>query len=230
MALGQSILVIVSAALIGWKAFGRLTDPRPLDAEAAGFLGMAVAMAVTLALVLWQGRVARRTGSRIVAADRMHYLSDLLPNLGAMIALLAPARFGMLWLDPVIAILACVVLLLGARRIGHAAWDALMDRRADPEQIAMVERIVADYPGVSGSTTCVPAPPARGSSSRSMSRSRRPEPERSPRDQRRRAAGDPRRPARGRCHHPSGPGLEAAVRPRCSSSASTPGRRPRNAV
>ena len=150
VALGQSILVIASAALIGWKAFGRLTEPRPLDSEAAGFLGMAVAMAVTLALVLWQGRVARRTGSRIVAADRMHYLSDLLPNLGAMIALFGAARFGMLWLDPVIAILACVVLLLGASKIGHAAWDALMDRRADPEQIATVERIVADYPGVSG--------------------------------------------------------------------------------
>ena len=33
--------------------------------------------------------------------------------------------------------------MLGARRIGLGAWDALMDREADPALVAEVERIVA---------------------------------------------------------------------------------------
>ena len=111
---------------------------------------MGVSMAVTLALVLWQRHVARRTGSRIVAADRLHYLTDLLPAVGAMIALFAAARFGILWLDPVIALVACAILLAGARHIGISAWHALMDRSADPTLVAQVERIVAAYPGVEG--------------------------------------------------------------------------------
>jgi ferrous-iron efflux pump FieF len=85
-----------------------------------------------------------------VAADRLHYLSDLLPSLGAMVALVASGRFGIHWLDPVIAIAACAVLLAGVRRIGFDDWDALMDRRADPEQIAEIERIIATQPGVLG--------------------------------------------------------------------------------
>ena len=107
-------------------------------------------MAVTLALVLWQGRVAARTGSRIVAADRLHYLSDLLPAAGAILAIVASSRFGVHWLDPVVALAACAVLVLGARRIGSAAWDALMDRRADPELIEKIAGIVAAHPGVIG--------------------------------------------------------------------------------
>jgi ferrous-iron efflux pump FieF len=135
VALGQALLVAASAVAIGWSAIRRLGDPPALAAEGAGLAVMALSVAITAGLVVWQGRVARRTGSRIVAADRMHYLSDLLPALGAMAALVA-ARRGLLWLDPVIALAACAALMFGARRIGMRAWNALMDRAADPEIVA----------------------------------------------------------------------------------------------
>src|SRR5690606_22265586 len=89
VALGQAVLVAVAAAAIGWSALRRFAEPQPLAAEGTGLAVMAVSMAVTLALVLWQTRVTARTGSRIVAADRLHYLSDLLPAAGAMVALVA---------------------------------------------------------------------------------------------------------------------------------------------
>jgi ferrous-iron efflux pump FieF len=150
VALGQALLVAGSAGLIAWNAVRRLGAPQPLAAEAAGIAVMTVSVAVTLALVLWQGHVARRTGSPIVAADRLHYVSDLLPALGAMAALYASSRHGIRWLDPAVALAACAVLVLGARHIGVKAWDALMDRAADPELIAEIERIVQSHPGVRG--------------------------------------------------------------------------------
>jgi ferrous-iron efflux pump FieF len=150
VALGQALLVTGSAIAIGWNAILRFSDPRPLTAETTGMAVMGVSMAVTVALVIWQRHVARRTGSKIVAADRLHYLTDLLPAGGAMIALFAAAHFGILWLDPVIALVACAILFSGARQIGLSAWHALMDRSADPDLVAQVERIVAGFPGVEG--------------------------------------------------------------------------------
>jgi ferrous-iron efflux pump FieF len=150
VALGQALLVTGSAVLIGWHAVARLRAPEPLAAERAGLAVMAISIALTLGLVLFQSRVAGRTGSRIVAADRMHYLADLLPNLGAIVALGASAALGARWPDPVIALAACIALVWGARRIGLDAWHALMDRRADPELVARVERLVAAHPGVRG--------------------------------------------------------------------------------
>jgi ferrous-iron efflux pump FieF len=150
VALGQAVLVAVAAGAIGWSAVRRFGTPQPLAAEGIGLTVMAVSMAVTLALVLWQSRVAARTGSRIVSADRLHYLSDLLPAAGAIVALIGSARFGLHWLDPVIALAACTVLVLGARRVGLAAWDALMDRQADPALVARIEAIVASRPAVLG--------------------------------------------------------------------------------
>jgi ferrous-iron efflux pump FieF len=150
VSLGQALLVTASAGAIGWAAVGRLAEPRPLSGGATGMAVMAASVALTAGLVLWQGRVARRTGSKIVAADRLHYLSDLLPAIGAMLALLAWGRFGVAWVDPAVAFATCLALVTGAGRIGVAAWNALMDRAAAPALVADVGRIVAGYPGVKG--------------------------------------------------------------------------------
>jgi ferrous-iron efflux pump FieF len=150
VALAQAMLVAGSAGVIGWNALHRLAAPPSLAGEAAGMAVMLVSVVITGGLVLWQGRVARLTGSRIVAADRLHYVGDLIPTLGAIAALAASSRFGIRWLDPVVALVTCAVLVLGARHIGVGAWHALMDHAAEPALIARIERIVSEYPGVVG--------------------------------------------------------------------------------
>lgn len=151
-ALGQAIFILISATIIAYAAALRLLDPSspPLQSQGRGMLVMGLSVVLTLGLVLWQGNVARRTGSKVVAADRLHYLGDLLPNIGAIASLWASSTFGMGQIDSVVAIGAAVMLALGALRIGKGAWDALMDRRADPEIIAGIAKIAADWPGVHG--------------------------------------------------------------------------------
>lgn len=151
-ALGQALFILISAGVIATAATQRLLAPEAasLSDEGAGMAVMGFSIALTLALVLWQGRVARRTGNKVVAADRLHYLGDLLPNIGAILSLWASSRFGLTAIDSVVALGAAALLALGALRIGREAWNALMDRRADPEIIAGIEAIARDWPGVRG--------------------------------------------------------------------------------
>lgn len=152
VALAQSLFILISAGVIGWAAVGRLAAPEPhrLAAEGRGLIVMLISVFLTLALVWWQGRVARRTGSKVVAADRLHYLGDLLPSLGAIAALWVSGRTGLGAVDAVVALAAAGVLVFGALHIGKAAWDALMDRRADPAVLAGIAAIARDWPGVRG--------------------------------------------------------------------------------
>jgi ferrous-iron efflux pump FieF len=151
-ALAQASFILVSAGGIGWAAAMRLAAPEPpvLAAEGRGIAVMVVSIVLTLGLVWWQGRVARRTGSKVVAADRLHYLGDLLPSLGALVALWASSRFGIGSVDAVVAIAAAGVMVFGALRIGKSAWDALMDRAADPAIQDGIAAIARDWPGVRG--------------------------------------------------------------------------------
>ena len=151
-ALAQSMFVAVSGVVIGWVAVERLlgvTEAR-IAAESQGIAVMVLSIGLTLALVLWQRRVARRTGSKVVAADSLHYLSDLLPALGAIGALWVSSRFELSHVDSVVALASALVLLVGAVRIGKGAWDALMDRTADPALVDAIAAIARDWPGVSG--------------------------------------------------------------------------------
>jgi ferrous-iron efflux pump FieF len=151
-ALGQSVFILISAAIIAGAAVGRLLAPQPvtLRDEGQGMIVMGISIALTLGLVVWQRRVAARTGNRVVRADSLHYLGDLLPNIGAILSLWASARFGLTQIDSVVALGAAAMLAIGAARIGKGAFDALMDRRADPGMIARISAITDAWPGVHG--------------------------------------------------------------------------------
>ena len=151
-ALGQAALVTVSAAAIAWRSVARLSAEAPpaLAAEGAGIAVMALSLAMTGALVLFQRRVARRTGSRVVAADALHYVADLLPTLGAILALAASRWLGLPQVDSVVGLAAALILAGGAARIFSGAWHALMDRGADAETLARLEAIASSHPGLAG--------------------------------------------------------------------------------
>lgn len=151
-ALGQALFLTGAALVLTVVSIQRLlaAEPVRLKAEGVGIVVMALSIVLTLGLILWQRHVARRTGNRVVAADALHYVGDMVPNMGAILALWISARFGISGIDSLFALIAAGMLLFGAYRIGSGAWHALMDRSADAELIAEVEGIIADYEGVMG--------------------------------------------------------------------------------
>jgi ferrous-iron efflux pump FieF len=150
--LAQSTFILISAGVIAGSAFRRLWNPErmTITAEREGMLVMIASIGLTAGLVLWQGYVARRTGSRVVAADRLHYIGDLMPALGAILSLWAAHRFGLTSIDSVVALAAAAFMAVTAIKIGKAAWDALMDRSADQSVIDGMAGIVQNWPGVFG--------------------------------------------------------------------------------
>lgn len=151
-ALAQSILVAVSAGVIAVAALRRLlsAEQPELQSEGLGAMVLAISIVLTAGLVVWQRIVVRATGNRVVAADSLHYLGDLLPALGGLLALWASAAYGLTQVDSVVGLGAAALMLVGAAGIGRKAFDALMDRRADPKIIAGIEAIASGFPGVRG--------------------------------------------------------------------------------
>lgn len=152
VSLGQAVFVSASAVAILRASAHRMlqAEPHALADESAGIAVMALSAVVTMALIAWQARVARRTQNKVVAADMLHYVGDLLPTLGAILALALSARFGWGRIDSVVAMAAALVMLHGAAKIGLGAWHALMDRSASPEVVQGIAEIAEIWPGVRG--------------------------------------------------------------------------------
>jgi ferrous-iron efflux pump FieF len=127
-ALVQIGIIAVSALGILWQAVARLlAGARTAEAET----GIAVSLAailLTLALILYQRGVIRRTGSVAISTDRLHYQSDLLLNLAVIAALMLDQYAGFGGADPLFGIGIALWLLWNALSASRQAIDQLMDK------------------------------------------------------------------------------------------------------
>ncbi len=149
-ALFQTMLIAVSAVGIAWRAALRLQAPVAPEAPELGIGVSLVAMAATLALVAYQRRAVKRTGSIAIQTDQLHYQSDLLLN-GAVIAALGFERYlGLLGADAAFGLAIAGYLAWGAFGAARHAVDMLMDKEWDDARRERIKAIVAADPNVHG--------------------------------------------------------------------------------
>ena len=143
----QSFVIGVSGLFLVREAVQRVITPRPTAQEWLGVFTMAVAALVSLALVAYLRRVARRTDSPALAADAVHYATDVYTNAAALVALLAVALTGWTAADPLISLAISGFIIFSAFDVARDAVDVLMDRRLPREIDAKVAKVVARFRG-----------------------------------------------------------------------------------
>ena len=149
-ALAQCAFIAGSVIFIVLEAAGRLASARAIENGAIGIAVMAFSLVVTLLLVAFQGRVAKRTGSTAIGADALHYRMDIAMNVGVILALVAATRFGLWWADGVAAIAIAIWIAIGAWRLGRRSFDLLMDREFPDSERARIAAIVQAHPEARG--------------------------------------------------------------------------------
>ncbi len=147
--LAQAAFIAGSAVFLALEAVWRLRRPQPLDEAQAGMAVMLLSIVLTALLVAFQRHVVRATGSTAVAADSLHYKTDLLMNLGVLAALFL-AGHGIRLADPVFALLIAGYIFRSAWQIARDALDHLMDRELGEEERARIKAIVRAHPEVRG--------------------------------------------------------------------------------
>ncbi len=145
--LSQAAFIVASMLIIMLQAAERLFNPHPLTQPDIGLWVSAVAMLATVGLVVFQTMVTRRTGSLIIASDRLHYVGDILFNAGVMLAFFLSKQFGWSWIDPAIAIIIAAVVLYSSREIGLRAFNNLMNHEmpdAEKEKIISIIQAIPE--------------------------------------------------------------------------------------
>jgi ferrous-iron efflux pump FieF len=146
--LAQGAFIAASALFLSIEAVQRIAAPSAIDNSIPALAVMIVSIAVTLLLVLYQRRVAAQTGSLAVEADSSHYASDLLTNLGVIVALVLATWMGWTLADPLIALGVAGVLVWTAWGVGRRSLDQLMDRELPDEDRARIRRIAESHGAV----------------------------------------------------------------------------------
>lgn len=148
-ALAQAMFISGSACFLLLNGVERLFHPHALATPEYGIYVSALAVVVTFVLVRFQGYVVQKTGSQAIAADSLHYQSDLLMNMAIMIAL-GLSWFGIERADAVFAIGIGVYIFYSAYKMLRMAIATLMDAQLPADEMAEIERICCSVDQVQG--------------------------------------------------------------------------------
>lgn len=148
--LAQAVFIGASGLFIVFEAMRRLFNPQQIVHHEIGIAIIVISLLLTLALVLYQRHVSKRTASLVVEADALHYLSDFLVNGAVIFSLWLASNPQWALADPLIAVLIAAYILSSAWRIGLRAYNHLMDHEAEDETRQQIEDIIRSQSGVRG--------------------------------------------------------------------------------
>ncbi|MDP2193091.1 MAG: cation diffusion facilitator family transporter [Alphaproteobacteria bacterium] len=148
--LGQSALIFASALWLGVKAITHITSPMGHDIDHQSLYLMVMASGLTILLIMWQRYVMKRTESLAVAADNLHYETDLYLNVGTFFALYLTHKTGYTWIDVLFALSAVALIAYRTIPIAQKSFDVLMDRELDLATRQKIIDITLANPDVKG--------------------------------------------------------------------------------
>ena len=135
-ALGESAFLILVSLFLAGESLRRLIGSDGHDVEATwwAFVVLGVVIAVDISRAVVSRRAARRYRSPALAANALHFASDLAGTLAVLVGLVFVAA-GEPRADAVAALFVAVLVVIAAVRLARQSVDVLMDRTtADAEE------------------------------------------------------------------------------------------------
>lgn len=139
--LAQGAFIAASALFLVIQAAERFIAPEPVANGTFALVVMVVSIVAALALVLYERRIVKATGSVALGADQVHYTADVITNVGVVVALLLATGLGWIYADPLIALAVSAYMVASAWGVFQTSFDQLMDRElpeADRERIRQI--------------------------------------------------------------------------------------------
>ena len=147
--LAQAAFITGSSLFLLFSGISAILKGDQISATNVGIAVMIFSVLVTLALVLFQQYVVKKTGNVAIKADSLHYRTDIIMNAVVLFAIIL-ASYGWGWADGVFAVLVSLYILHGAWEIGSQSVDALMDKQLPRKEEERIIKLAYAVEGVRG--------------------------------------------------------------------------------
>lgn len=146
MAIGlEGSLILTAAILIVIEAVRRLITPPPLNHERLmiGVWCLAGVALLTVLLAVYVLSRGKKYGNAVLIADGKHLATDVASTLAGVAGLALVHLTGHNWIDPAIAVLMAIAILMTSWKLLSESADGLLDR-SDPKDEAIIKQILDD--------------------------------------------------------------------------------------
>ena len=141
----EGVLIIVAALLILHAAWGVFKEPHALTEPVAGLAINAVATVINAAWSWTLIHFGRNWRSPALVADGWHLFADVATSVGVIIGLTLSILTGWSILDPALAALVALNILVAGWRLMSSSISGLMDEAVDGDIARRIRALISEH-------------------------------------------------------------------------------------
>jgi cation diffusion facilitator family transporter len=143
----EALLIFVAAIIIIYEAILRILHPVVLERLGFGVLAMFISVLVNIGVSRYLLKIAKKTDSIALEADARHLTTDVLTSAGVMIGVAVVSITKINILDPIIAMVVAVLIILTAYDLTKRSIRDLLDTKLPDEDEAFIRAKLSEHLG-----------------------------------------------------------------------------------
>jgi cation diffusion facilitator family transporter len=146
-AAAEGMLILAGSAVIVYAAVRALIHGPELDHLGIGIVVIGFASMANLAVSSWLFKRARETSSPALEGDAAHLRTDAYTSIGVLVGLALVSATGAEWLDPVVALIIAVAIVVTGFRITMGSLRVLVDEALPEDELIAIRREIEAFAG-----------------------------------------------------------------------------------
>jgi cation diffusion facilitator family transporter len=138
----EGMLILVGAGIIVFESVRRLADPPEVESLGIGIAVIAFSMLANVLVSTYLYRQARATDSPALEGDAAHLRTDALTSAGVLAGLIGVQVTGIDVLDPLVALLVAVAIVVAGLRILTRSSRVLVDEVLPEHELAAIRGVL----------------------------------------------------------------------------------------
>ncbi|HWQ71121.1 MAG TPA: cation diffusion facilitator family transporter [Desulfitobacteriaceae bacterium] len=143
--MAEGLLIFVAAAMIIIEALKKIYKPVEIEQATVAIIVMLISALVNFFIARKLYQVSREEDSMALRADALHLKTDVYTSLGVGLGILLIKLTGIHILDPIIAMLVALLIIMEAYKLCKNAYDYLLDTKLTDAEVIKIEKIICQY-------------------------------------------------------------------------------------
>jgi len=146
----QSLFIGISGIYVCFEATKRLLNPSQISQPSTAIWIILVSIVLTLALVMYQKYVVKKSKSIAIESDQYHYLTDTFINFSVLFSIAITGWTRFVFIDALVGLLISGVVLYTSVTLLKKSFKILLDQEIQSEDRDQIREIALDHPKVLG--------------------------------------------------------------------------------
>jgi ferrous-iron efflux pump FieF len=146
----QSLFIGISGIYVCFEAIKRLLNPSQINQPSIAIWVILVSIVLTLALIMYQKYVVKKSKSVAIESDQYHYLTDTYINLSVLFSIVITGWTRFVFIDALVGLLISGVVLYTSVTLLKKSFKILLDQEIQSDDRDRIREIALDHPKVLG--------------------------------------------------------------------------------